>query len=61
MRNISDNTGRFPERPFYTEAELDSACESIISAFLLKNHGKVEYPVSTDDITKLIELSLIHI
>lgn len=55
LKYIIDKTGRFSQRPFYTEDELDSECESIISAFLLKNHGKVEYPVSTDDITKLIE------
>lgn len=55
MKYTRDNTGRFSQRPFYTEEELDSECESIISAFLLKNYGKVEYPVSTDDITKLIE------
>src|SRR5690242_17696466 len=52
---VSDRTGRFPQRPHYKPAELDRECESIINAFLKDLHGKVEFPVSTDDLTKLIE------
>lgn len=55
MRLIPDPTGRFSRRPFYEAEELDVACEVLIEAFLLELHGKVAYPVSTDDITKLIE------
>lgn len=55
MRMIPDPTGRFPERPFYDPAELDLDCEKRINAFLRDVHGKIEFPVVTDDLTKLIE------
>lgn len=52
---VKDRTGRFAERPHYSEAELDSECEQIISNFLCELNGTVSYPVATDDLTKLIE------
>lgn len=52
---VPDPTGRFRQRPFWKENELDRACEAIIVALLMKRHGKVEYPVRTDDLTILIE------
>ena len=52
---IRDTTGRFPQRPYYKPAELDRECETIINEFLKDLHGKVEFPISTDDLTKLIE------
>lgn len=55
VRMIPDNTGRFWKRPYYHSEELDVECEEIISRFLHKLHGRVGYPVSTDDLTKLIE------
>jgi hypothetical protein len=56
VMHIKDGTGRFAERPHFTEAELDAECEEIICDFLRELHGTVGYPVSTDDLTKLIEL-----
>lgn len=56
MKMIRDNTGRFAERPFYQARELDDECERLIHDLLRKRHGKVEYPVSTDDLTVLIEM-----
>lgn len=53
--HVKDRTGRFAERPHFSEAELDSECEQIISDFLRELHGTVSYPVATDDLTKLIE------
>lgn len=53
--HVKDRTGRFAERPHYSEAELDAECEQIISDFLRELHGTVNYPVATDDLTKLIE------
>jgi hypothetical protein len=53
---IRDNTGRFAERPFYQARELDDECERLIRDLLLKRHGKVDYPVATDDLTVLIEM-----
>lgn len=56
VRMIRDNTGRFAERPFYEARDLDSECEGLIHNLLTKRHGKVEYPVATDDLTVLIEM-----
>lgn len=55
MRLAPDPTGRFARRPFYEMTELDTACELLVEGLLLSLHGKVTYPISTDDITKLIE------
>lgn len=52
---VRDNTGRFDRRPFYKEDELDRECEKLITGLLKEVNGQVAYPVSTDDITKLIE------
>lgn len=53
--HVKDRTGRFAERPHFSEAELDAECEQIITDFLRGLHGTVKYPVTTDDLTKLIE------
>lgn len=53
---IRDTTGRFAERPFYEARDLDNECERLICDLLLKRRGKIDYPVSTDDLTVLIEL-----
>jgi len=55
MKWVKDKTGRFAQRPHYLPEELDVECETMISAFLLDRHGRVQYPVSTDDLTVLIE------
>lgn len=55
MKRVRDITGRFPFRPHYEANELDSACERIICDFMLRKHGVISFPVSTDDLTALIE------
>lgn len=55
VRHIPDPTGRFVERPFWKEAELDRECERIIVTFLQRLRGKVEYPIGTEDLKTLIE------
>jgi len=55
MKWVKDRSGRFPERPHYDPEELDETCEAIISGFLRRRHGSVQYPVVTDDLTLLIE------
>ncbi|MCK1431412.1 ImmA/IrrE family metallo-endopeptidase [Bradyrhizobium sp. 87] len=45
----------FRERPHYEPAELDSMFEKLVGDHLRSKHGKVEFPISTDDITTLIE------
>lgn len=55
MKWIKDMTGRFPERPYYEEGEMDFECERIVNEFLRKKYSKAEFPISTSDITILIE------
>jgi hypothetical protein len=54
MRMIRDNTHRFAERPFYESAEIDAECERIVIGFL-QSRGGVRWPVSTDDLLRLLE------
>lgn len=56
VKMIRDNTGRFAERPFYRERDLDDECARLIRELLMKRHGNVDYPVATDDLTVLIEM-----
>jgi hypothetical protein len=52
---ISVRDARFGERPHYKPEELDRACETIITGFLKDTYGESHYPLTTDDLTKLIE------
>lgn len=52
---VPDATGRFKERPHYEPAELDVECEAAIEEVLMKRRGKVEYPVSTDDLFFMLD------
>jgi hypothetical protein len=52
---IQDRLGRFPKRPHFTQTELDQECEAIVGRFLLDRHGEVQYPLSTEDLTVLVE------
>ena len=53
MKMIRDS--RFGRRPFYAEAELDVECERIVTGFLVGRYGRLVFPISTDDLTGLIE------
>ena len=55
MRWIKDPTGRFPERPYYPQEDLDSLSEEWIVGFLVKGYGRAEFPVSTEGLTVMIE------
>ena len=55
MRWVTDRTGRFARRPHYDPTEIDQECERILCDFLLKTHKKVEFPITTSDLTILIE------
>jgi IrrE N-terminal-like domain len=55
IKYILDRTGRFPSRPHYQPEDLDHECEQVITTFLQSRYGVVEFPISTDDITRLIE------
>jgi hypothetical protein len=55
MRWVPDSTGRFGVRPQYTGAELDAECERNVDGFLTVRYGKVNFPISTDDLTIMLE------
>lgn len=55
VQYVKDKTGRFAERPHYEPKELDRECEQIITAFLKEKYGDARFPVSTEDLTVLIE------
>ena len=55
MRWYPDPIGRFPERPFYENDELDRDCETIITEFLMARRGKVAFPIDTNDLVVLLE------
>jgi len=52
---VTDKTGRFPRRPHYKPEEIDYECEEIMTRFLRQKYGSVNFPISTDDLTVLIE------
>jgi Zn-dependent peptidase ImmA (M78 family) len=55
MRYVPDKKGRFKERPHYDPKELDIEFERIVVDFLRSKNGVVIFPISTDDLTVLIE------
>lgn len=52
---VADPTGRFAKRPHYSPEQLDAECECIVSEFLHDRYGRVIFPISTDDLTVLLE------
>jgi len=55
MKWVRDRTGRFEWRPFYEHREIDVPCEEVVIRFLLERGSFVDGPLSTDDLTVLIE------
>lgn len=55
MKYIRDRSGRFEQRPYYTEDELNRECERIVRDFLRKYRGEVKFPIETDALTLLVE------
>ena len=55
MRWIVDRTRRFQQRPYYAEHELDEQCQEIMAGFLKAKYGSAAYPITTDDLTVMIE------
>lgn len=56
MKWVKDNTGRFPERPHYDQNEIDVDCEELAHSIMrTRNNGVLKFPLSTDDITVMIE------
>jgi IrrE N-terminal-like domain len=55
MRYVADRTGRFSERPHYKPQELDVIFERIVVEFLRGRHGDARFPITTEELTVLIE------
>lgn len=55
MKWVRDNSGRFRQRPHYQPDELEKLCEDAICNFLNERHGRVTFPVTTADLTVMIE------
>jgi hypothetical protein len=55
LKWVRDNSGRFRQRPHYLPNELEEICDDAICTFLRERHGKISFPVSTADLTVLIE------
>jgi hypothetical protein len=55
MKWVKDRTGRFASRPHYLPAELDEECEQLVTSFLKMRYGTASYPITTDDLTVLVE------
>jgi hypothetical protein len=51
---VPDATGRFRNRPFYEDEELDDLCEQIVLSYMDKR-GKLVYPIPTNDLLILLE------
>ena len=55
MKWVRDRSRRFEQRPYYDQYELDAQCEQTVEGFLKGRNGSASYPISTDDLTVMIE------
>ena len=55
MKWVHDYSGRFRQRPYYLPDEIEQVCEDAICKFLRMSHGAVNFPVTTADLTVMIE------
>ena len=55
MKWVRDRSRRFDQRPYYDQYELDAQCEQTVEGFLKARNGSASYPMSTDDLTVMIE------
>ena len=55
MKWVPDRTRRFGQRPHFDPEELDYDCEQIVSSFLKEIYGAADYPITTNNLTILIE------
>src|SRR5690606_14149997 len=56
VKMVRDLMGRFAQRPYYLAEELDRECEQIVTSFLTAGHGNARLPITTDELSLLIEL-----
>jgi Zn-dependent peptidase ImmA (M78 family) len=55
VRWVRDETGRLPLRPHFRPDEIDAECERLVASFLRQRQGADASPLSTDDLTVLLE------
>ena len=55
MKWVRDPTGRFQRRPYYAQHEIDVHCEDVVLRFLRDMDRPLGRPLSTDDLTVLVE------
>ena len=55
MKWTRDTSGRFRQRPHYLNDELEQICEDAVVTFLRDRHSKVAFPITTADLTVMIE------
>ena len=55
MKWVRDNTRRFQRRSYYAQQEIDVQCEAVVARFFKGKGGTPSYPISTDDLTVMIE------
>ena len=58
MKWVRDRSRRVQWRPYYSQQEIDVHCQDVAMEFLREKNGHVEFPISTDDLTVLIEQSV---
>jgi hypothetical protein len=58
---VPDNKDYFILRPKYSMEQLDAVCEDAISDILYRRHGKVDPPVTDDDLIVLLESSGVEV
>jgi IrrE N-terminal-like domain len=55
VRYVRDVVHGFQERPHYEPSELDAMFERAVTGFLKKKYGVADFPITTGDLTTLIE------
>ncbi|MBV2144848.1 ImmA/IrrE family metallo-endopeptidase [Falsochrobactrum sp. TDYN1] len=55
VKMVRDLMGRFAQRPYYLAEELDRECEQVVTAFLSARRDEVCFPITTDELSVLIE------
>lgn len=55
MKWIGDSLNRFTRRPWYEQHEIDLICQNIICEFFLEDASNLVFPISTSDLTVLVE------
>jgi hypothetical protein len=52
---IKDATGRFAQRPFYAEDELEDRCDAVIASHYDRRGLSLSYPIPTNELVILLE------